>query len=748
MAWTPPKEDKDTGLWTPPAGDKEVAAPTTSTTTPKYMSALRAIQDAATLGFDDEMLAALKSLPAALQGKYLDTYRQTVAEERASKAKALSDNPMMALTGQVAGSVVPGIGIGGALSKTAGAVTRDLPGMAQRMGAIGGIQGAAQGAGGAESIADIPREATIGGTVGAVAGAGLPIATAGATKAVGGPDALKRFTENYKSLRPEVTGSLGPMTIGGASGLGGGWVTGGNLGSLGENMSPENWTTDPYSRGLNAIEWGLTGALIGKGLKEAGRVGGAVQKTMRGEGGGTGKFPGTGSGSGAGNVDPSGNLPGGPGGAAPPSRTEQMQEWWKNVGGVLKSERPAAPKAPAGMSPEQARKDAMNKQSSAIGRAETNTDSPINESEAGKGAFDRIVRETTQSNVKQLPAKNLGELVPDENGVMVPRLPDKTEAATLRKLQTMPPNKNLPKPPGPGSNEGEGAFKNLVDYLRGGNTKSPGTMGMSVKEPDAPYKAPGAATVSESIDDLSRALSDPKGFAAAKAIRAGAFEDAFSKLENTKSWKAKGDVFDSNPKVDEYLQKKYGVTTKDLLEEADKQAANMYRKALDEIESGYSPEDEIFRVLKRKVPYEELEKNVVLNHDLFSIPKQEIWKNNLKDTGWEVDDWIRERLKRTMAKHNTTPADIKKGIEEGKDFIADKFRVPGNNAYVELNKLKEQVWQKIMSLPEIKREKFIRNLQGNNWIEERGLPTKNLHNWYTNASTEELRAALSAAQKF
>lgn len=146
----------------------------------------------ATLNFGDELRAGASAALGSLmgQGGFGDLYDSTVDYERRKMDEFSQNHPVAAGASQVAGGLLTGIPAGARMAATQGgkalAANIASKGLMGRIGAqaglgavSGGVTGAIGGAGNAESMGDIPREAAQGATLGAVAGGLLGGATEG-----------------------------------------------------------------------------------------------------------------------------------------------------------------------------------------------------------------------------------------------------------------------------------------------------------------------------------------------------------------------------------------------------------------------------------------------------------------------------------------------------------------------------------------------------------------------------------------
>ena len=376
-------------------------------------SALRGFNQAITLGLWDEAEAGLRALPSVLDKdkKFSEEYRRIRDQERAANAQALEDRPLVYGTGSAFGTV-PGAGY---VAKTAAAMPSAIS-AGTNAAVNAGIIGAVQGAGNAEEMSDVPREATRGAALNALLagafGTGAPVATQltknAANKALGGPNAVSRFKENYSRLQPKVTGKIGPATAGFGAGTGAGAYNYFGPGLVGpESTAPETLESDPGSvlmeKGLKSLLWGLGGALGATGLSKMARAGGAFQATRRGEGGAPATPPSPPQGPGptpGGGMPPlrtreqgriKGNRPNRPlnldslnDNPVTPSEFEMLQKYF---GG----QKPAAAANPVAeqikqvskQNPAAGRQVAMQAQATAKGRAATNMDSPVRDMPEG-----------------------------------------------------------------------------------------------------------------------------------------------------------------------------------------------------------------------------------------------------------------------------------------------------------------------------------------------------------------------------
>lgn len=149
----------------------------------------RSFVEGATFGFADEIGIGAAALAASLQfGKpFWEVYQDMKTSYTAEQKRFEADHPVISTGAKVAGAV----GTGFALARGAAAAA---PGLAARpilAGAAGGaIEGAAFGAGEAETMADIPREAGTGALIGGAFGGGFPAAVkslGGAKRLISGP---------------------------------------------------------------------------------------------------------------------------------------------------------------------------------------------------------------------------------------------------------------------------------------------------------------------------------------------------------------------------------------------------------------------------------------------------------------------------------------------------------------------------------------------------------------------------------
>jgi hypothetical protein len=182
-------------------------------------AAVEGVLSGASLGFRDELsgAAAASDLPswapslvrmihggalaggealAGKDGEALQRYRDTRDADRAAQAAAQEQHPYIYGGFQAAGSVLPGLATAGVVGPGA-----SLVGTIGRGAVANAATGAVQGAGEAQTIGDIPREAGIGGAIGGVLGAAVP-AVVGAARRVITP------TANIPPLRQAAANTL------------------------------------------------------------------------------------------------------------------------------------------------------------------------------------------------------------------------------------------------------------------------------------------------------------------------------------------------------------------------------------------------------------------------------------------------------------------------------------------------------------------------------------------------------------
>lgn len=133
----------------------------------------------AAFGFGDEIAGVASGILSAISGgKYGEGYEQGRDFVRGVNEQQAKDNPVASVTAGVLGAMLTPGGVLKAVSKIApGArvIPASLAGRAATSGAGGATFGALQGAGDAESIADIPEDAALGAIKGAAVGGALPV---------------------------------------------------------------------------------------------------------------------------------------------------------------------------------------------------------------------------------------------------------------------------------------------------------------------------------------------------------------------------------------------------------------------------------------------------------------------------------------------------------------------------------------------------------------------------------------------
>ncbi len=205
-----PKSKQDEAAFDPHAFASELRD-TEKPTTSKLESGARGFAQGVSLGFSDEITAALES---AFTPK---TYKESVGEARANNAKAKDDNPWTYGIGEVGGGVAAGLATGGA-----GAAAKvGLTGV-KGAAAIGGALGAASGAGAGEGLDDSFKKALLGGVTGAAIGGTaaklFSPAVAGARKAA--EDQVIQFGVKPPSMAAEAARAA-LDTVGKGKGVGG-----------------------------------------------------------------------------------------------------------------------------------------------------------------------------------------------------------------------------------------------------------------------------------------------------------------------------------------------------------------------------------------------------------------------------------------------------------------------------------------------------------------------------------------------
>ena len=565
----------------------------------KTETALRRLSQAATFGFGDEAQAAIRSIPAFLTpGRSgVAEYQKLRDQERTANTAAAAANPMTDLAASVTGAVVPGLAVANA-GRAAYAIpsiaSRATPGVASAAnalapatraaiaaGAAGTAQGALKGAGESTSVKNMPRDvaqqATFEGSLGSV---------------VPGVDSLMgRFVQNYRGLRPAVTANIGPVTVGGI----GGGVAGatGYLPSINGLVGDptmtrqETWSSDPYSKIADTVGYGIAGAIAGKGVKELARTGGAIQKTMAGQGqsGGVYSVP-------RGPARPTGTAGGGSGGDLPP---------------------PKGPAAPPDLPNDQARRQAMQQASTPQGRAETNSQSPVRDAIKQVGETADAVRNTTRS-VNDIMG-DFGEFSRQGRGATARPAPTAEplvwpeldlQDVAVERLRGAASETAVPPAANPWARivkELEGASTPVTQKQPPGNTMS--MTGRQVREPEPSYNT-GTTPVDEG-DVFERLRVNPDTLRKENAKRIGELADndethdtyvrvlreiekesGNSRIANTDPWIIKK-ILDNNP-----------VGKKTPPNDAISMTGRQVREPEPSYNTGNSPEDALFDKLRRK----------------------------------------------------------------------------------------------------------------------------------------------------
>lgn len=265
---------------------RSVSSPTTPTSEPDWFmpgskseAVARGFSQAATLGFGDEIQAAIRAATGMAgdpKKNFLENYRALRDQERGANTAASEENPWSYGGGAVVGSLPQGI------AAARGAVLQG-PGMLSRMygaGKVGAGFGAAQGLGQTEDVTNIPQAAkdvaTSAGIGGLANAATIPVA-AGANWAIKKlPQAvdktatvLKNAQTSSETVAPAVarglTQNLSIPTIGALGNMG-------RVNTFGDTRP--DWQSDPYSAMVDTGMAGLQGAVAGyaaqKGTQMAG----------------------------------------------------------------------------------------------------------------------------------------------------------------------------------------------------------------------------------------------------------------------------------------------------------------------------------------------------------------------------------------------------------------------------------------------------------------------------------------------
>jgi len=179
----------------------------------------------ATMGFLDELMAALKASGGASpsqvvadpkkamqkEREMMKSYEQELAKEREATAKVREDSPWLYGGSEVLGGLVTGgIGAVGNLAKGATLGTKVARGAAQ-----GAVQGGLSGAGYSEAqdVGELAQDVAIGTGIGTVAGGGLPVAGRGVSKVT------SKLTEGAKDLAEKAPTLAKPFQFASKYGL-------------------------------------------------------------------------------------------------------------------------------------------------------------------------------------------------------------------------------------------------------------------------------------------------------------------------------------------------------------------------------------------------------------------------------------------------------------------------------------------------------------------------------------------------
>jgi len=454
------------------------------------MTGLRAVQDSAMLGFDDEVRGAMSALNPFGDGNMGDRYTKARDQARAQKGEFARDNPLSWATGQVAGAFTPA----SALAKGTNALTKGVTNIGSRIAEsalVGGLMGSGQGAGSAETVQDVPRAANIGGVTGAAVGGAVPVVAAGGGKVTQFPK-VKEFLQNYKDLAPTVTGKLGPVTVGGL----GGAISPSVSGAMGgPGITPEDWRTDPYSSAMISAAGGLTGMGAGKGIQMMGRAGGALEQTMRGKPSGGPSLSSTTPPTPP--VTPSATTPKEsiiPSGPANPNYEYTINK----SGSVMPQRKPVAPTPEPAVAPTQPTPQTWPERAP-MGSAKESAafDQMANYLTKARGASNPAVKQTAQQ-MEQATASGgeNAQRVAAMNATSTPtgRAVSNTESVVREATETALPTARY-----------EGG---KMISTRTGQSNNPNVMGMV----DDGYTGPQSRSSNESMDDLAKALKDPKGY--------------------------------------------------------------------------------------------------------------------------------------------------------------------------------------------------------------------------------------------
>lgn len=234
---------------------------------------VRGFSNAATFGFGDEIQAGIRSM---MPGS--PTYKELRDQERKANDAASTANPWS----YMGGNVVAALPQAGAVAKNiAGAGVKLIPKMIAGAKTAAPI-GAAQGAGQAETISDIPAEAAKGAVINATLNAGVPVVGKLISKV--GPGAGATFNklknapaEVAKAPTPILPGAVKQaLTLPGLGALG-------NMGRVNIGDGREDWS-DPYSAITNTALAGAQGAAAGwaaqKGLDAVAKIPGVMGNVL------------------------------------------------------------------------------------------------------------------------------------------------------------------------------------------------------------------------------------------------------------------------------------------------------------------------------------------------------------------------------------------------------------------------------------------------------------------------------------
>lgn len=174
-------------------------------------------------------------------------YKRLRDEERGANQQAQQENPGSYLAGSLAASVPQALSIASVAKASPALLGTTTAGQAVRTAGAGGALGATRGAGQAEELKDVPREALKSGAVDAAISGAIPLA--GPALQVGG----RMLTGSSTAPVAAAVKSAGVGPAGITAGLGA---------FYGGVMHPVE-STDPYSEGLKRVRNGALGALGG-----------------------------------------------------------------------------------------------------------------------------------------------------------------------------------------------------------------------------------------------------------------------------------------------------------------------------------------------------------------------------------------------------------------------------------------------------------------------------------------------------